>query len=81
VPPTKPRPRPAARVKPAKDLIQALKPILPAVITPVVAPVMERLDRHEQLLLDVKRVLDVQFERIASMQAQLDLMIAERNRR
>jgi len=53
-----------------------LKPLLPTVIAPVVEPVVQRLDRHEELLLSLQASLDVQFQRIAAMQAQLDMLIA-----
>ena len=80
MPPAKRRPRTPSRAKPETKLIEAIKPIIPAVLKPVVSPVVERLDRHEQLLLDVKSALDVQFQRIADMQAQLDKLLADRHR-
>lgn len=72
--PPKLRPRPT--LVPAKALVAALKPLIPVVVKPVVAPVLERLDQHEELLLSMKAVLDVQFKRIAAIQAQLDDMVA-----
>jgi hypothetical protein len=45
---------------------------------PLVEPVVARLDRHEQLLLDLKSALDIQFKRIAAIQAQLDHLIAKK---
>ena len=52
--------------------VTRLRPLL----KPVVEPVIERLDRHEKLLADMKAALDVQFKRTAEIQAQLDLLIA-----
>ena len=52
--------------------VTRLRPLL----KPVVEPVIERLDRHERLLADMKAALDVQFKRTAEIQAQLDLLIA-----
>jgi hypothetical protein len=46
--------------------------LTPAVIKPVVQPVLKRLDRHEELLTELRETLRVQFERIAQMQVQLD---------
>ena len=43
--------------------------IIPPLVKPIVEPVVKRLDRHEQLLLDMKSTMDVQFTRIAEMQA------------
>ena len=43
-----------------------------ALITPLVEPVLERLDRHEELLTELRRTLKIQFKRIADMQAHLD---------
>ena len=51
--------------------------IIPPLVKPIVEPVVKRLDRHEQLLLEMKSALGVQFTRIADMQAQLDLLIAD----
>ena len=42
----------------------------------MIEPVVRRLDKHETLLIDMKKVLDVQFHRIATMQAQLDQLLA-----
>jgi hypothetical protein len=63
------------RAKAPRSIVAALKPLIPAVVKPVVKPVMQRLDRHEELLLALKASLDVQFQRIASIQAQLDALI------
>jgi hypothetical protein len=49
------------------------------ILKPIIMPVVQRLDRHEQLLLDLKAALDVQFQRIAAIQAQLDQMMAKRH--
>ena len=77
VPPKSPaRPKP-----PPKSIVAALKPLIPAVVAPVVAPVVERLDRHEELLLGLRASLDVQFQRIATIQAQLDALLAEYRRK
>jgi hypothetical protein len=46
-----------------------LRPLL----KPVVDPVIERLDRTEKLVLEMKAALDVQFKRTAEIQAQLDI--------
>lgn len=61
------KPRGTATVPLAK-----LRPLL----KPVVEPVIERLDGHEKLLLEIKTALDVQFKRTAEMQAQLDMLAA-----
>jgi hypothetical protein len=47
-----------------------------AVIKPIVAPVVSRLDRHEELLLELKSALDIQLRRIGAIQAQIDHLIA-----
>ena len=61
--------------------ILALKPALKPVIKPLIEPVVLRLDKHEDLLFELKTALDVQFRRIAAMQAQMDHLIATlRNR-
>ena len=60
----------------AKGQRRPISAIIPPLVKPFVEPVVKRLDRHEQLLLDVKSSLEVQFTRIADMQAQLDLLIA-----
>ena len=46
--------------------------LTPAVIKPVVQPVLKRLDRHEELPAELRETLRVQFERIAQLQVQLD---------
>ena len=43
-------------------------------------PSMSRLDRIEAALELVQQTLDVQFRRMADMQAELDLMKAKRRR-
>ena len=62
---------PAKRSASASPAIQ-LKPI----IEPLVQPVLERLDRHEELLAELKEALEVQFKRTAEVQAQLDRITA-----
>jgi hypothetical protein len=52
--------------------VAKLRPLL----KPAVEPVIERLDRHEKLLAEVKAALDVQFKRTAEIQARLDILIA-----
>jgi hypothetical protein len=66
------------RRKPAPSLLRAIKPLIPVVVKPVVETVVSRLERHEQLLEDLKAALAVQFQRIAAMQAQLDQLVATR---
>ena len=57
--------------------VPRLKPIL----KPLIEPVVVRLDKHETLLFEMKSVLDVQFQRIAAMQAQLDHLLATLRKR
>lgn len=73
-----PKHRPRAQTP--KSIVAALKPLIPAVVAPVVEPVVERLDRHEELLLSLKAALEVQFQRIAAMQAQLDALLTANRR-
>lgn len=65
---------PAKNKKPTAPSISLarLKPLL----KPVVEPVLSRLDRTERLLVDMKAALDIQFQRTASIQAQLDRIAA-----
>ena len=49
-----------------------LKPL----IAPLVEPVLQRLDRHEDLLTEMKEALEIQFKRTADVQAQLDRITA-----
>lgn len=42
---------------------------------PIVEPVIERLERTEKLLQEMKAALDVQFKRTAEIQAQLDILV------
>jgi len=70
-----------ARPKPPQTILAALKPLIPAVVKPVVEPVVDRLDRHEELLLSLKASLDVQFQRIAAIQAQIDTLLLEHRRK
>ena len=75
-PPARPGSR-TPRSQPSQAVLEALRPILPDVMSPVVEPVVERLDRQGELLLDLKAALDVQFQRIDAIQAQLDTLIAQ----
>ena len=63
-----------------KTLRRGLKaipiPVLKPVLKPIIEPVVLRLDRHEDLLLQMKTTLDVQFQRIAALQAQMDHLLA-----
>jgi hypothetical protein len=49
-------------------------------LKPVVEPVIERLERTEKLLIEMKAALDVQFKRTAEIQAQLDVLVARFNK-
>ena len=60
---------------PASKRPPPVKEILP-LLKPVVQPVLSRLDRHEQLLEELKTALDLQFKRTAQIQAQLDQLLA-----
>jgi hypothetical protein len=61
--------------------VRVLKPVLKPIIEPIIEPVVIRLDKHEELLLEVKSALNVQFTRIAALQAQMDHLLATlRNR-
>ena len=62
-----------AKKRPAPTISLArLKPLL----KPVVEPVLTRLDRTERLLVEMKAALDIQFQRTAAIQAQLDRIAA-----
>ena len=61
---------------PPAAAIDALAPVIKPLVEPLVEPVLTRLDRHEQLLLEMKTALDVQFKRTAQIQAQLDQVVA-----
>lgn len=74
-------PKRRVRRKPPKSIIAVIKPLIPVVVAPVVEPVVERLDRHEELLLGLKGSLDVQFQRIAAIQAQIDALLAVSRRK
>lgn len=76
-----PKRRAPPRRKPTDTVLAALKPLIPAVVTPVVKPVVDRLDRHESILLELKSALAVQFQRIAAIQAHLDILLADSRRR
>ena len=56
--------------------VPILKPVLKPILKPMIEPVVMRLDRHEDLLLQMKTTLDVQFQRIAALQAQMDHLLA-----
>ena len=45
-------------------------------LKPVVAPVLSQLERHAELLDEIRDALQVQFKRTAQIQAQLDKLIA-----
>jgi hypothetical protein len=45
---------------------------------PLSDPSMSRLDRIEAALQSVQQTLDVQFKRMAAMQAEIDLLRAKR---
>lgn len=67
---------PAKRTPPVVPLSK-LKPLL----KPVVGPVLDRLERQEKLLIDIRAAMDVQFKRTAEIQAQLDILAARFDRR
>lgn len=52
-----------------------LRPKLPAVVSTVVRPVATRLNRIEDLLIEMRGVLDFQLKRIAALQALVDVLI------
>jgi hypothetical protein len=66
----KPLRRTSARPPRSSGIVPTLKPII--------KPVVQRLDTHETLLLELKAALEVQFRRIAAIQAQLDQLLATR---
>jgi hypothetical protein len=67
--------------KPVRRRPTMAVPSLKPVLKPLIEPVVVRLDNHEALLLEMKSTLDVQFQRIAAIQAQLDHLLASiRNR-
>ena len=49
---------------------------LAPLLKPVVAPVLSQLDRHAEMLDEIREALQVQFKRTAQIQAQLDKLIA-----
>jgi hypothetical protein len=55
-----------------------LRATLPPVVT-VIRPVATRLNRIEDLLIEMRGVLDFHLKRIAALQKQLDILI-ERDR-
>lgn len=48
---------------------------LPPVTATVIRPVATRLNRIEDLLIEVRGVLDFQLKRIAALQKQVDILI------
>jgi hypothetical protein len=58
-----------------------IEPLIKPLLKPVVEPVIERLDRSEKLLRELKAALDIQFKRIAQIQAQLDILAASLDKR
>ena len=69
MPPKRPSTRPPV-------LVDGLGPVIKPLLRPLVKPVLTRLDRHEQLLEELKAALEVQFKRTAAIQARLDHLIA-----
>lgn len=67
---------PAKRNPPPAVPVTRLKPLLKPLLKPVVEPVLDRLDRQEKLLQELKMALEVQFKRTAAIQAQLDQIVA-----
>jgi SRSO17 transposase len=59
-------------LSPGRSFSLQIKPLIEL----LVEPVLERLDRHEALLTEMKRALDIQFKRTAEVQAQLDKLTA-----
>lgn len=53
----------------------ALAEIAP-LLKPVVAPVLSQLDRHAEMLEEIREAMQVQFKRTAQIQAQLDKLMA-----
>ena len=71
-----------AKKKPRRRLPKAIPlPALRPVLKPIIEPVVVRLDKHEDLLHEVKAALDVQFQRIAALQAQMDHLLAKLSHR
>ena len=52
-----------------------------AVVAKVSRPVATRLNRIEDLLLEMRGVLDFHLKRIAAIQTQVDVLIEQRRRR
>jgi hypothetical protein len=48
---------------------------LPRVVATVIRPVATRLNRIEDLLIEMRGVLDVHLKRIAALQRQVDILI------
>jgi hypothetical protein len=48
---------------------------LPVVVATVIRPVATRLNRIEDLLIEMRGVLDVHLKRIATLQKQVDILI------
>ena len=55
------------------------RPKLPAVVAIAIRPVATRLTRIEDLLIEMRGVLDFQLKRIAALQALVDVLV-ERDR-
>jgi hypothetical protein len=52
---------------------------LPSLVATVIRPVATRLNRIEDLLIEMRGVLDFHLKRIAALQKQVDILI-EKNR-
>ena len=52
-----------------------LRAKLPPVVATVIRPVATRLSRIEDLLIEVRGVLDFQLKRIAALQTQVDVLL------
>ena len=61
--------------RPTAPSVREIAPIIRPLLNPVVKPVLSRLDRHEELLRELKEALNIQFKRTAEIQAQLDQLI------
>lgn len=57
-----------------------IKPLIRPIVEPIVTTVQTRLDEHEELLRAMKDSLDIQFKRIAEMQAQIDQLLKMQRR-
>jgi hypothetical protein len=52
-----------------------LSATLPGVVSTVIRPVATRLNRIEDLLIEMRGVLDFHLKRIAALQQQIDILI------